>query len=167
MLSANDPTVGGFVDCVRLAWSVHLMLIQDGNVARDTVSGVASQEFQNLSSCLEVVFSNNVFQFLLEKVLRTAAYQNDDEDIIYMYNAYLHKLITIFLSEPFARDKVKEVKEKVMAILSPYRMGAPHGFSQFNISFDHAAEMSSQPFISLLDFISEIYQVCIHFGMHL
>ncbi|KAL9242432.1 hypothetical protein vseg_016427 [Gypsophila vaccaria] len=158
MATVNDPIVASFVDCVRLAWSVHLMLIQEGNAARDTVSGSASKDFQNITSCLEVIFSNNVFQFLLEKVLQTAAYQNDDEDIVYMYNAYLHKLISIFLSEPFARDKVKEVKEKVMTMLSPYRMGMPHGFSQFNINSDHAAEMSRQPFISLLELISEIYQ---------
>ncbi|KAK9706158.1 hypothetical protein RND81_07G107800 [Saponaria officinalis] len=158
MASVSDPIVGGFVDCVRLAWSVHLMLIQEGHAARDTVSDSVSKDFQNIKSCLEVIFSNNVFQFLLEKVLQTAAYQNDDEDIVYMYNAYLHKLISIFLSEPFARDKVKEVKEKVMTMLSPYRMGVPHGFSQFNINSDHAGEMSRQPFISLLELISEIYQ---------
>lgn len=35
--------------------------------------------------------------------------QNDDEDMIYMYNAYLHKLITSFLSHPLARDKVCHV----------------------------------------------------------
>lgn len=32
--------------------------------------------------------------------------QNDDEDMIFMYNAYLHKLITCFLSHHLARDKV-------------------------------------------------------------
>lgn len=33
--------------------------------------------------------------------------QNDDEDMTYMYNAYLHKLITCFLSHPHAREKVR------------------------------------------------------------
>lgn len=33
--------------------------------------------------------------------------QNDDEDMKYMYNAYLHKLVTCFLSHPSARDKVR------------------------------------------------------------
>lgn len=32
--------------------------------------------------------------------------QTEDEDMIYMYNAYLHKLITCFLSYPLAREKV-------------------------------------------------------------
>lgn len=159
MAPVNDLNVGEFVNCVRLAWSVHLMLIQEGISAREPVSSASSKDRQNISSCLEVIFSNNVFQFLLDKVLRTAAYQNDDEDMTYMYNAYLHKLITIFLSEPLARDKVKEVKEKVMTTLSPYRMGGPHGFSHLdNTNADNAAEVDRQPFISLLEFISEIYQ---------
>ncbi|XP_010688007.2 nuclear pore complex protein NUP205 [Beta vulgaris subsp. vulgaris] len=159
MAPVNDPNISGLVDCVRLAWSVHLMLVQEGIAARDAISSASSKDLQNINSCLEVIFSNNVFQFFLDKVLRTAAYQNDDEDMTYMYNAYLHKLITIFLSEPLARDKVKELKEKVMNMLSPYRMGGPHGFSQFdNMNADHAPEVDRQPFISLLQFISEIYQ---------
>lgn len=32
--------------------------------------------------------------------------QNDEEDMIYIYNAYLHKLTSCFLSHPIARDKV-------------------------------------------------------------
>ena len=67
--SVNDVTVGGCVDRVRLAWSVHLMLIQEGHAARDTVSGPSSRDFENISSCLEVLFSKNGFRFLLEKVL--------------------------------------------------------------------------------------------------
>ncbi|KAL2936606.1 hypothetical protein RDABS01_019329, partial [Bienertia sinuspersici] len=105
MAPVNDPNVGGFVNCVRLAWSVHLMVVQDAIAPKETVSSASSKYLQNIGSCLEVIFSNNVFQFFLDKVLGTAAYQNDDEDMTYMYNAYLHKLITIFLSEPLARDK--------------------------------------------------------------
>lgn len=158
MAPVNDPTVGGFVDCVRLAWAVHLIVIQDGIAVRDIASLSSSKDVQNISSCLEVIFSDNVFQFFLDKVLHTAAYQNDDEDMVYMYNAYLHKLISIFLSEPLARDKVKEVKEKAMAMLSPHHM-ASHGFShEDNANSDQAVEMRCQPFISLLEFIGEIYQ---------
>ena len=32
--------------------------------------------------------------------------QNDDEDMVFMYRAYLHKLITSLLSQPVGRDKV-------------------------------------------------------------
>jgi len=51
------------------------MVIQDGIAARDTSSLSSSKDFQTISACLEVIFSNNVFQFVLDKVLRTAAYQ--------------------------------------------------------------------------------------------
>lgn len=75
MTTRNDPTVEGFIGGVRLAWAVHLMLVQDGGAARETISNGSSNELGHLSQCLEVIFSNNVFQFLLDKVLRTAAYQ--------------------------------------------------------------------------------------------
>lgn len=75
MATGNDPIVEGFTGGIRLAWVVHLMLIQDGVAARETVSSASSNEMSYLSQCLETVFSNNVFQFLLEKVLRTAAFQ--------------------------------------------------------------------------------------------
>jgi len=32
--------------------------------------------------------------------------QNDDEDLVYMYNGYMHKLMMFFLSHPLTRDKV-------------------------------------------------------------
>lgn len=71
----NDPIVEGLVDCVRLAWAVHLMIVQDGTDARETASSASSGELRNIFACLEIIFSNNVFQFLLDKILRTAAYQ--------------------------------------------------------------------------------------------
>lgn len=74
MAVGNDPNVERFVDGVRLAWAVHLMLIQDSTTAA-AVSSASSNDLAYLHSCLEVIFSNNVFQFMLDKVLRTAAYQ--------------------------------------------------------------------------------------------
>lgn len=43
---------------------------------------------------------------LLSQVSFLSHWQNDDEDMIYMYNAYLHKMITCLLSHPLAKDKV-------------------------------------------------------------
>ncbi|KAK9269394.1 hypothetical protein L1049_001167 [Liquidambar formosana] len=159
MAAGNDPIVEGFVDGVRLAWAVHMMLLHDGIAARETISSASSNDLGNIYSCLEVIFSNNVFQFFLDKILRTAAYQNDDEDMIYMYDAYLHKLITCFLSHPLARDKVKETKEKAMSVLSPYRMAGSHDFMhENNLNSQQATGSVPQPFVSLLEFVSEIYQ---------
>ncbi|KAG2398953.1 Nuclear pore complex protein [Vigna angularis] len=100
MAAGNDPIVEGFVGGVRLAWAVYLMLIQDGAVTRETISSGSSNELGYLSQCLEVIFSNNVFQFLLDKVLRTAAYQ------------------------------IKETKERSMSVLSTYRVVGSHDFAQ-------------------------------------
>ncbi|KAL1816058.1 hypothetical protein ACET3Z_018632 [Daucus carota] len=154
----NDPSVEGFIGSVRLAWTVHLMTTQDVNDSRDTISS-ASSDMKDICSCLETIFTSNVFQFLLDKVLRTAAYQNDDEDMVYMYNAYLHKLISCFLSHPLARDKVKEIKDKAMAELSPYRVsGSTAHVHDVSMQGQQAAEAAPQPYISLLEFVSEIYQ---------
>ncbi|RZC53774.1 hypothetical protein C5167_012639 [Papaver somniferum] len=155
----NDPNVEGFVDVTRLAWAVHLMLTQDELTTRETIAGSSSSELANIFSCLEVICSSNVFQFLLDKVLRTAAYQHDDEDMIYMYNAYMHKLMTCFLSHPLARDKVKEMKEKAMSALSAYPMTGLHDVKLDNdMDSQQTIENPPQPFVSLLELVSEIYQ---------
>ncbi|KAK2645958.1 hypothetical protein Ddye_021153 [Dipteronia dyeriana] len=151
MAAGSDLIVEGFVGGIRLAWAVHLMLIHDEIAARETVSSASSSnDLVHIHSCLEAIFSNNIFQFSLEKVLRTAAYQTDDEDIIYMYNAYLHKLITCFLSNHLARDKVKESKEKAMSVLNSYCAAG--------MLSHHSTETGPLPFVSLLEFVSEIYQ---------
>ncbi|TYH61327.1 hypothetical protein ES332_D07G044200v1 [Gossypium tomentosum] len=157
MAVVNDPNSEGFVGGVRLAWVVHLMLIHDEIGLGEAVSTVSSNEFGYINFCLESVFAKNVFHFLLEKVLRSAAYQNDDEDMVYMYNAYLHKLITCFLSQPVARDKVKESKEKAMITLNTYRMAGDFVHDS-SMQGEQAAEGVPLPFVSLLEFVSEIYQ---------
>ncbi|KAG8487816.1 hypothetical protein CXB51_018635 [Gossypium anomalum] len=157
MAVVNDPNSEGFVGGVRLAWVVHLMLIHDEIGLGEAVSTVSSNEFGYINFCLELVFAKNVFHFLLEKVLRSAAYQNDDEDMVYMYNAYLHKLITCFLSHPVARDKVKESKEKAMITLNTYRMAGDFVHDS-SMQGEQAAEGVPLPFVSLLEFVSEIYQ---------
>lgn len=75
MTTGNNPNVEGFVDVVRLAWTVHLMLTQDQSTSRDTILGASSKDLANIYSCLELLCSNNVFHFLLARVLQSAAYQ--------------------------------------------------------------------------------------------
>ncbi|XP_010533163.1 PREDICTED: nuclear pore complex protein NUP205 [Tarenaya hassleriana] len=154
MATGNDLMVDGFVGGIRLAWVVHLMLIHDGISGMDTVSSASTTDLGNICSCLESVFSKNVFQFLLDNVLRTAAYQNDEEDMVYIYNAYLHKLTTYFLSHPIARDKVKEAKDLAMGVLNSYRT---RGLLDSNMQTEQAVDRPL-PFISLMEFVSKIYQ---------
>lgn len=153
MAVGNNPNVEGFVGVVRLAWCVHLMLINDG------VSASSSNNSGYVNSCLEFIFSHNVFQFLLDNILRTAAYQNDDEDMIYMYNAYMHKLTTCLLSHQLVRDKVKESKDKAMSTLNSYRLAVSQDLMHdSNLDSQQATETGPLLFVSLLEFVSEIYQ---------
>lgn len=153
MAVGNNPNMEGFVGVVRLAWCVHLMLINDG------VSASSSNNSGYVNSCLEFIFSHNVFQFLLDNILRTAAYQNDDEDMIYMYNAYMHKLTTCLLSHQLVRDKVKESKDKAMSTLNSYRLAVSQDLMHdSNPDSQQATETGPLLFVSLLEFVSEIYQ---------
>lgn len=153
MAVGNNLNVEGFVGVIRLAWCVHLMLINDG------VSASSSNNSGYVNSCLEFIFSHNVFQFLLDNILRTAAYQNDDEDMIYMYNAYMHKLTTCLLSHQLVRDKVKESKDKAMSTLNSYRLAVSQDLMHdSNPDSQQATETGPLLFVSLLEFVSEIYQ---------
>uniref|UniRef100_A0A1J3IWV9 Nuclear pore complex protein NUP205 n=1 Tax=Noccaea caerulescens TaxID=107243 RepID=A0A1J3IWV9_NOCCA len=153
MASGSDLTTDGFIGGIRLAWAVHLMLIYDGISGMDPVSTASTTDMGHICSCLESIFSKNVFQFLLDNVLRTAAYQNDEEDMIYIYNAYLHKLTSCFLSHPIARDKVKESKDMAMSVLNSYRTCDSLDGSMQTEEADRPL-----PFISLMEFVSKIYQ---------
>lgn len=159
MTTGNNPKVEGFMNGVRLAWAVHLMLTQEQSTSRDTISGASSKDLANIYSCLELVCSNNVFHFFLVRVLQDAAYQNDDEDMVYMYNGYMHKLMMCFLSHPLSRDKVKEMKEKAMSALSPYILLGSDDFRDDTFTnAQQVTQMSCQPFVSLLELVSEIYR---------
>ncbi|ONK81042.1 uncharacterized protein A4U43_C01F24610 [Asparagus officinalis] len=158
MIVGNIPNIEGFVDVIRLAWAVHMIISQDQG-AGDISSGGSSKDLSNIYSCLQLVCTNNVFQFLLTRVLRTAAYQNDDEDLVYMYNGYMHKLMMFFLSHPVTRDKVKEMKEKAMTALSPYIMAGADDFRDDpSFYLQQHAHMSRQPFISILELVGDVYQ---------
>ncbi|XP_020571514.1 nuclear pore complex protein NUP205-like [Phalaenopsis equestris] len=108
MTSGNNPNVEGFVDVVRLAWIVLLIYTQDQGGARETPVGLDSRDLAPIYESLETVCSRNVFQFLLAKVLQMPSYQNEDEDIVYVYDGYMHKLMMCFLSHPFTRAKIEK-----------------------------------------------------------
>ncbi|KAK9141697.1 hypothetical protein Syun_011097 [Stephania yunnanensis] len=158
-VTGSNSNAEAFINVVRFAWTIHLMLVQDGVTTRETVSSFSSNEMGNIYSLLEVICSNNVFQFMLDKIIRTAAYQNEDEDMVYMYNAYLHKLMTAFLSHPLARDKVKEMKEKAMSALSLYSSVGSYDIRHgTDMDSEQTIEPIPEPFVSLLELVSEIYQ---------
>ncbi|XP_037446873.1 nuclear pore complex protein NUP205-like [Triticum dicoccoides] len=157
MKTCNDTTAEGFVGVVRLAWTVLLMLTQDRNSARDSVINASSRAVTDIWSCLDIICCLNAFKFLRERVMQAAAYQNDDDDIVYMYTGYAHKLMMCFLSHPTSRDKIKEIKEKAMNALSPYSLPWDHREDP-NISGEQIGQPTNQPFVSLLELVGEIYQ---------
>ncbi|KAH9317382.1 hypothetical protein KI387_019151, partial [Taxus chinensis] len=159
MGTVSDATVEGFMDVVRLCWAVFMMLTSDGGIGRVTASGAHATDATNIRSCLERACAKNAFKFLLTRILRTAAFQNDDEDSVYMYNAYLHKLLTSFLSHPIGRDKAKELKDKAMNALGSYPVvNAYESMDDDTRAQQQAIQAQSEPFICLLELLTEIYQ---------
>ena len=58
MAAGNDPNVEGFVGSIRLAWVIHLILIQVALTKRDTISSASLSDLAYLQSCLESIFPN-------------------------------------------------------------------------------------------------------------
>ncbi|GLJ05177.1 hypothetical protein SUGI_0012850 [Cryptomeria japonica] len=159
MSTVNDAKIEGFMNVVRLSWAVFIMLTFDGTVGRVAASVARAADAADIRSCLECACANNAFKFLLTRILRTAAFQNDDEDIIFMYNAYLHKMLTSFLSHPIGRDKAKEVKDRAMNALGSYSVGnAYESMDDDTRAQQQAIEDQAQPFICLLEVLTEVYQ---------
>jgi nuclear pore complex protein Nup205 len=59
MAARNDPNVERFVGSIKLAWVIHLILIQDAHTERDTISSASSSDLAYLQSCLELIFPKN------------------------------------------------------------------------------------------------------------
>ncbi|KAJ4808768.1 nuclear pore complex protein (DUF3414) [Rhynchospora pubera] len=156
MTASTNSNVEGFVGVVRLAWVVHLILTHDKIPSRAAISNASLRDMSNLSACLELICSQNVFQFLLAKVITSAAYKNDDEDMTYMYSGYLHKMMMCFVSNPISRDKVKEMKDRAMSMLSSYMLDDSEDDAM--VDCHELSVAPNQPFVSLLELISEIYQ---------
>lgn len=66
--------------------------------------------------------------------------------------------LNLLFSELFLQ--VKESKERAMSSLSPYRSAVSHDFTHdSNINSQQATDGGPSPFVSLLEFVSEVYQV--------
>ncbi|CAM6098602.1 unnamed protein product [Calypogeia fissa] len=154
MEADTNATTEGFTGVIRLVWAIFLMLTS-GPTARGANPGAES----NARICLDWACEHNAFEFLTSNVLKTAAFQNDDEDLTFMYNAYLHKLITGFLSHPLGHEKIKDLKDLAMIALDSYmdEMKDPLADDAARAE-QQGLQAQTKPFISFLDMISEVYQ---------
>lgn len=159
--SGADDFVEGFSSVVRLAWGVFLMLISSSGVhaVLPSSSSSASSTSSNATLVLDKACDSNAFKFLVEKVLRTPAFQNDDDDMVFMYCAYLHKMITSLLSQPQGRDKVKGLRDCAMVSLETLYYDPVYGsVNDDEVVQQQRAQAQAQPFLSLLELITEVYQ---------
>eukprot|EP00850_Spirogloea_muscicola_P007627 SM000039S14457 [mRNA] locus=s39:201437:213849:- [translate_table: standard] len=76
-------------------------------------------------------------------------HNNDDPDLLFMYHVYLHKLLSMFLSLPPVRGKIKELKEQAQRAPDPDPEAAALGSSSTSPGL---------PFVSLLGLIGRLYE---------
>eukprot|EP00850_Spirogloea_muscicola_P008062 SM000042S15329 [mRNA] locus=s42:324092:335562:- [translate_table: standard] len=96
------------------------------------------------NACLLAACETDAFAFLNDGILSTSAFQNDDPDLLFMYHVYLHKLLSMFLSLPPVRGKIKELKEQAQRAPDPDPEAAALG-------------SPGLPFVSLLGLIGRLY----------
>lgn len=151
-----NVTAEGFTGVIRFVWAVYLMLTKGALDYSPT--GSFSEDDTYSSLCLNRACEHDVFEFFTTRVLQTATFQNDDEELVFMYNAYLHKLMTGFLAQPAGREKIKAMKDAAMVAVDTYvdmkdTMSDVDGKAQ-----QQAIVLQAKPFISLLTMIGEVYQ---------
>lgn len=86
------------------------------------------------------------------------------KDALYisLFLGWIWKLLLSFKYE----FQVKETKQNAMAILSPYRTATTHNqMIEGSGSPQGINVVGQQPFVSLLEFVSEIYQVSMLFSL--
>ncbi|KAG0620095.1 hypothetical protein M758_4G188900 [Ceratodon purpureus] len=155
--SELSATAEGFTGVIRFVWAVYLMITRGSSEYNTSGSFTEDEIFSR--SCLTRACEHDVFEFITTRVLQTATFQNDDEDLVFMYNAYLHKLMTSFLSQPAGREKIKEMKDAAMMAMDPYVVDIKDTMADVDSrAQQQAVELQAKPFISLLNLIGEIYQ---------
>ncbi|MCO5606890.1 hypothetical protein L7F22_061081 [Adiantum nelumboides] len=159
--NAGDDLAEGFSSIVRLTWAVFLMLTANARnqSALPPASSSVSSELGNASLMLDKACNSNAFKFMVEKVLKTPAFQNDDDDMVFMYCAYLHKMLTSLLSQTQGRDKVKTLRDSAMISLETFHYDL--GYASMNdeeMVRQQRLQAQAQPFLSLLALITEVYQ---------
>ncbi|MCO5564372.1 hypothetical protein L7F22_018032 [Adiantum nelumboides] len=159
--NSGDDLAEGFSSIVRLTWAVFLMLTANtrSQSALPPASRSVSSELGNASLMLDKACDSNAFNFMVEKVLKTPAFQNDDDDMVFMYCAYLHKMLTSLLSQTQGRDKVKTLRDSAMISLETFHYDL--GYASMNdeeMVRQQRLQAQAQPFLSLLALITEVYQ---------
>ncbi|GAQ82869.1 nuclear pore complex protein Nup205 [Klebsormidium nitens] len=143
---------------VRLAWAVFLL-----NAASKGGSGVANAKLaSDVRAWLDKAVEQNVFHFLVYKVLRTPTFKNDDEDVKRVHFTYLRRLVTDLLRHEAGRELVQDLKDQAYAAPPPdlSESGAlvpmtPGG----SVPVAQAADRPQAPFLALMELTGIVFGV--------
>lgn len=148
----SPPFVESSIAVIRLAWAVFL-----SNTKEYAPAGTAPDEDAAARACLETSSLQAAFKFLTDDILGSATYQNTDPDLLYLYTAYLHKLLCCFLTQPLGRDVVQVIKDEAVNAGDPWLDGASLESLQNQPDAGSGARGRLDAFVALLRLVGDVY----------
>ncbi|GJP52035.1 hypothetical protein CLOM_g11148 [Closterium sp. NIES-68] len=138
----TPPAPDDVISVIRLAWAVFLAntstlpafsapsLSPSRTSARGSVavaaltaggSGeeVVGDELAVARECLKDETLLSASSLLLQRVLSSAVFENDDEDLTFTFMVYTHKLLSSFFLQPITRERIRELRHASLSLPFP------------------------------------------------
>ncbi|CAI6012754.1 unnamed protein product, partial [Closterium sp. NIES-65] len=135
----TPPAPDDVISVIRLAWAVFLAntstlpafsapsLSPSRTSARGSVAAAAlaaggsgedvvGDEVAVARECLKDETLLSATTLLLQQVLSSAVFENDDEDLTFTYMVYTHKLLSSFFLQPITRERIRELRHASLSL---------------------------------------------------
>ncbi|CAI5536580.1 unnamed protein product, partial [Closterium sp. Naga37s-1] len=135
----TPPAPDDVISVIRLAWAVFLAntstlpafsapsLSPSRTSARGSVAAAAlvaggsgeevvGDEVAVARECLKDETLLSATTLLLQHVLSSAVFENDDEDLTFTYMVYTHKLLSSFFLQPITRERIRELRHASLSL---------------------------------------------------
>ncbi|CAI5945456.1 unnamed protein product, partial [Closterium sp. NIES-64] len=135
----TPPAPDDVISVIRLAWAVFLAntstlpafsapsLSPSRTSARGSVAATAlaaggsgedvvGDEVAVARECLKDETLLSATTLLLQQVLSSAVFENDDEDLTFTYMVYTHKLLSSFFLQPITRERIRELRHASLSL---------------------------------------------------
>ncbi|CAI5507074.1 unnamed protein product [Closterium sp. Naga37s-1] len=135
----TPPAPDDVISVIRLAWAVFLANTSTlpafsapslspsrtsgrGSVAAAALAAggsgeeVVGDEVAVARECLKDETLLSATTLLLQHVMSSAVFENDDEDLTFTYMVYTHKLLSSFFLQPITRERIRELRHASLSL---------------------------------------------------
>ncbi|CAI7836159.1 unnamed protein product, partial [Closterium sp. NIES-53] len=135
----TPPAPDDVISVIRLAWAVFLANTSTlpafsapslspsrtsgrGSVAAAALAAggsgeeVVGDEVAVARECLKDETLLSATTLLLQHVMSSAVFENDDEDLTFTYMVYTHKLLSSFFLQPIMRERIRELRHASLSL---------------------------------------------------